>query len=257
MNFKPQLLVGLLLASSASAEDYYAPVKKELEPRARIPLPEFIMNDGVISYTLPRDLTGREIKLQLERDPSLGNEIPRIFRGNKATLACMGSNELPACVVTHKDLGLDNAEVSRFLRSKYRDPQKLKDAIDVALSFSAGNEPIGIISKRSVLPVKELPKVWSVEILMNRQGNQSLMTVANTELSLDAAQFVSAGAVWPLSAIGIDQLHIAADYMRAGRRHWMDLDVSTDKTSFEGTWGFFDAEGNPLRASGVLKGIAK
>lgn len=250
--------LGFGLAASAFAEEYYAPIKKELEPLARIPMPEYTMTDSTLNYKLPRDLTGREISIDLSRDTSIPGDLPRIFRGDKATVACMGSNDLPACVVTHKNLGIDKNEVSDFLRNKYRDPKKLMDAISVAETFSAGNEPIGIISKRTNLPFKELPKLWAVEILLNAEGNQSVSTVANVNLNLESLHFAApAAGEWPLSDLGIDENHIAADYVRANQKHWMDINVSTDKTRFEGTWGFYGSDGKPAQASGLLKGKAK
>lgn len=244
--------------NSVFAEDYYAPVKKELEALARIPLTNFQMNDQIISYSLPRDLTGDKLDVLLQRDLSIPGDTPRIYRGDKADIACMGSNDLPACVVTHKNLAINTQAARDFLKGKFRDPQKLLDAEKVLEQFASGSQPLGVISKRTDFVPPPIPKVWMVDILLNGQAVGSLSNVAKAELNLESLKFgPSTQMDWPVSDLTIDANHIAGDYVRADQKHWLDITLNTERTSFEGTWGWFDAAGNPLPAAGLLKGEMK
>ncbi len=254
---KAVLTLGCILISSMSlAEEYYAPIKKELEPFARIPMPEYKLNDESLQYTLPRDLTGRSIKIDLTRDNPGADQSPRIFTGPLATVACMGSDQLPACVVTHKDLNIKASDVSSFLTAKYKDPKKLSDALAVAETFSAGNEPQGFMSKRSLPTPNVMPTKWNVQVM--RFGKDlTVNPEATAELNMSSKELKITGE-WQgfkLAQISEETFHISATFPYYQGNRWIDLTIATDKLSFEGTWGLYDTAGKALPASGILKGL--
>lgn len=148
-------IVSLLLAlsSGAFAQDYYTPVKKELEPLARFPLTAFAMNDRALRYELPQDLTGRPIVVSMQRMYA-GLDGMRLYSGPLGTASCMGTDVLPACVIQHRNLAIDPAARNQFLNQKHVDPETRVKAQGVADSFSSGNEPIGFISRRT-LPTQQ------------------------------------------------------------------------------------------------------
>ena len=248
----------LALQSPVFAEDYYVPVRKELEPLSRLPLSEFNMSDEKITYVLPQDLTGRPIRLDLPRDLSHGEAaFPRLYKGSNATASCMGVNSLPACVITHNDLGLNKDEVNKFLDSKYKDPTKLKNAREVAGFFSSGNEPIGFISKRANLPKKDFPLVWNAQFLI--KGAQGTFTQGlNGILNLgeaDQQSFLFNGNNVKVSNLVKHGLN-ASGYINTGMKVWFDVTLNTDKNAFEGTWGEVH-DGKHMEASGIVNGTEK
>lgn len=253
---KNSLALGLLLlANIGLAEDYYAPIKKELEPLARLPMPEYTLTEDSLQYTLPRDITGRLIQVDLKRENPGPDQLPRIYKGPLASVACMGTDQLPACVVSHKNLNIQAEEVSKFLNTKYKDPQKLSDALAVAATFSAGNEPLGFMSKRSLPTTNAMPHVWNVQVL--RFGENSTVNPdAMAELNMDSQEFKIVGESqgFKLNELSEDAFHISASYAYYKDTRWIDLTIATDKLSFEGTWGLYDASGAALPASGTLKG---
>lgn len=255
---KTLLTLGCILVSSVSfAEEYYAPIKKELEPFARIPMPAYRLNDEVLEYTLPRDLTGRTIKVDLTRDnASDSSPSPRIYKGPMATVACMGSDLLPACVVTHKDLNINVTEVNDFLKTKYKDPKKLGDAINVAASFSAGNEPLGFMSKRSLPTPNIMPVKWNVQVLrFGKDLTVNPETTAQLDMGLKELKITGEWQGFKLDQISEETFHISATFPYYQGNRWIDLTVATDKLSFDGTWGIYDAAGRPQPALGILKGL--
>jgi len=275
-----RLPLGLILAfsfgmqSRAFAQDYYVPIKKELEPMARLPLSSYIMDDKKISYILPRDIVGRPLQVEAAFQDRGDNVVPRIFKGPLATIACMGDNILPACVVTHTNLNINPGEVSEHLTRKYKDPKKLGDAIAVAEQFrngppkllestpglnetSSSSDPIGVISKRSLPSPKAIPRVWKVNLTRFTEGN-SVVNGMEAKFDLIAnnfAEMVTNGRY----AVAKDVFEDAGHWSGVlefvdGERRWFDMNVSSDKTVLTGTWGFFNQQGQPLQAQGAFKG---
>lgn len=245
-------LAAMSFQAPVFAEDYYVPIKKELEPMARLPMPAFQMDNDTIKYTLPRDITGREINVELKRD-NPNESFPRLYKGPLATLSCMGDDVLPACVVTHKDLNIDRNQVSQFLAEKYRDPNRLAEAKAVSEAFISGNQPIGFISKRSNPPAKNVPAVWSVEMVENHGEGSALERRGNLVFTSDVTGRFDAegGAVFDVSQVHRDALHLAGVVNIDGIR-WFDVFVSTDKATLNGSWGRYDAEGKPIVAGTII-----
>lgn len=232
------------------AQDYYVPIKKELEPMARLPMPAFQMNDESITYTLPKDIAGRDVNVELKRE-NPGQNFPRLFSGPLATVSCMGDDTLPACVVQHKDLNIDRNQVAQFLGEKYRDPSRLAQAKAVSEAFISGNEPIGFISKRSIIPAKNAPTNWSVEMLqtnsdgsslsVERRGNLNFTSDVNGRLELEG------GGAFDVSQVNRHALHLSGVMNEDAQTvRWFDVFMSTDKATLSGTWGRYDAEGKPI-----------
>jgi hypothetical protein len=263
-----KLLLPLSIACVSSlglAEDYYVPVPKELEALARIPLPSFSMSDSSVVYKLPKELGGRDIEIRLERDLTI--DFPRIYRGDQADLACMGTNELPVCSVAHKNIGT-KAEIlaagKDFLKTKFRDPAKLLAAEKVLSSFVAtknaeesGAQPLGVISKRNPVAPPAMPAAWDLIIrpLPGRTGSMSWS--ANAFLNAEAQTIVAGRDSWRITAYTVIHDHIAGEYLRGGTRHWFDVTSDTDRKTFEGTWGYFEAGDVPGAAQGTFSAKAR
>lgn len=249
-----KLLLGLtLLSGSAFGQDYYVPVPKELEHLARLPIKDFKLDDESASYQLPKEITGRLNKITLKRDLVLGSESLRIYRGDKAELSCMGTNDLPACVVTHRNLDLNESEVNTFLREKYKDPDVFAKAAKVSIKFASEAQPLGVISKRSPDAPPPMPKSWQLNILKTDSATGLVTEDWSTHL-LDLSNSTF-GDGWKLSKISVEGNHVSAYYQRPGQMHWLDLFVSTDGKEVQGTWGFVDGNGVRSKAEGVLKTV--
>lgn len=248
------------ISASAFSEDYYVPVPKELEGFARLQLPSFKMTDTNVLYTLPKELVGSDLEVSLDRDTTI--DFPRIYRGQRADIACMGTNELPVCSVAHKNIGTKAELLSagkEFLKTKYRDPAKLVSAEKVLSSFvniknteESGAQPLGVISKRNPVTPPAMPLKWDVVIRPTPAGNGLLAWTADAVLNGDSPSIVSGADTWAITSFVVTHDHIAGDYLRSGMKHWFDVTTDTDRTVFEGTWGFYGADNLPTAAQGTF-----
>lgn len=155
--FKVMLTLLALSSSAAMAQDYYAPTDKEKEPVARFRLDEIKIKtepngNKYINYELPETLTGEknvivasEVKL-----PGLDQLPVRIFSGPNATVTCMGTDDKPGCMVTHRNLRLDANLAEVKINETYYDPELRTAAMQVVKEFQnpvehSGNQPIGVL----------------------------------------------------------------------------------------------------------------
>ncbi len=266
-------VASVAIHTSAFAEDYYVPIRKELEPMARIQLKNYLMDGNQVTYTLPVDLTGEDHPITIEAVRVGGNNfavkdveslrlLPRIYEApKKAVLSCIGSDILPACSVTHTNLNINLDEVRKFASKKYLDPKKIADAVAVAEQFSS-SEPIGFISKRALPPKQDVPKKWKVAFPALTAGQSPLLNGIEASLDFEHASFVQTqgneekgirSALYRLFEHG---QHWSGVLEFGDERRWIDAEVSTDRTVLTGTWGEIDKAGNAKTASGTFKGKA-
>ncbi len=249
------ILLALATATSAAAEDYYVPIKKELEPFARLPMNNFAMTADKVSYTLPKDIVGRDLTIEATRDLTNGDALPHIYNGPLATLSCMGGEALPACVVNHRGLGVNANEVQAFLSQKYQDPAKLADALAVAKKFAeSGNEPIGFISKRSPDVDKAFGNEWNLTFTRGAGfGNSALEYTAKIDFGANTLTGVSDAAKNAVVARTDDGAFHRSGLLRfAHETRWYDMALSTDKTVLNGTWGLV-VDGRNQPAAGAIQ----
>lgn len=156
--FQKALMAMAMSSSMVMAQDYYAPTDKEKEPVARFPLEEIriqtINGEKVIKYELPATLTGEVNRIEAKevKIPGLNN-LPnsvRVFAGDNATVTCMGTDDKPGCMVTHRNLNLDKDLAYAAINEEYFDPQLRINARSVVDEFHgpvehSGNQPIGIL----------------------------------------------------------------------------------------------------------------
>ncbi|MES2745167.1 MAG: hypothetical protein V4655_07060 [Bdellovibrionota bacterium] len=253
------------ISASGFSEDYYVPVPKELEGFARLQLPSFKMTDTNVLYTLPKELVGSDLEVSLDRDTTI--DFPRIYRGQRADIACMGTNELPVCSVAHKNIGTKAELLSagkEFLKTKYRDPAKLLSAEKVLGSFvniknteESGAQPLGVISKRNPAAPPTMPLKWDVVIRPTPGVNGLLAWTADAVLNGDSLNIVSGRDSWAITTYVVTHDHIAGDYVRGGMKHWFDVTTDTDRKVFEGTWGFYGDDNLPAAAQGTFSAKAR
>ena len=122
-------LAALGFSGIAHSQQYYAPNNRDLEPQARFTLEQLESKANVLSYTLPAELTGSDMKIvldQVEETP-----LGRIYRGDKGTAQCMGELSEQVCVVVHKDLFANEEQATRAfndaqleIEKKYKDPTR-------------------------------------------------------------------------------------------------------------------------------------
>lgn len=225
------------LLGTAQAQDYYTPVKKELEPLARFPLTSFSINDQSLSYELPRDLTGLPVRIEMLRS-TLSTDGMRLYAGERATASCMGSDLLPACVLQHRNLPIDASALNSFVDRKYADPKMRLMAKEVATSFSSGNEPIGFISRRSEQDIPKLPRVWKTSFTGNENGK--VFKTENVELifeGMSGSFRLPDGTRGDLQNLFYDGFHISGTWQTPEASGWIDFFLASDKRTFQGTWG--------------------
>lgn len=237
--------LAFLSSSLALAQDYYVPIKKELEPMARLPLEGFELNDSSFNYRLPRDITGRAIDVRLSRDSSIPGPA-RHYRGALGRASCMGTDQLPACVVQHQNLAINQGELEGFAKKKYQNPQLLAQITMVQNAFSNPNEPIGFIARRSLLKVEENLDRWTSS--MGRPGGSKQNGV---RIELKGEQGVFRFTPAPNAAEKQGQLtqvmrhgnYISGQWALDQRKGWFQWQLNSTKNEFEGSWGLIAGDG--------------
>lgn len=244
-------ILSMLLTHPLLAQDYYVPIKKELEPAARLPLESFRLDDTVLQYRLPQDITGRPLDIMLTRDT--GSTGPgRVYKGALATATCLGTDELPACVVQHKDLKINKDELAAFARKKYQDPRLLAQITAVQQVFSTPNEPIGFIARRALIKPRTDLGVWNGSMTLADGSKREQVRV---QLNGDAGLFRFSAApakkgkkaeemAGELSQVFAHGAHISGHWKLQKQNGWFQWKLNSDKSGFEGSWGLIDANGN-------------
>lgn len=226
------------------AQDYYVPIKKELEPMARLPLEAFQLDDAKLQYRLPQDITGRPIDIQLTRDTS--NSGPgRVYKGPLATASCLGTDELPACVVQHKDLKINKDELVAFAQKKYQDPRLLAQMTNVQQVFSTPNEPIGFIARRALIKARTDLGVWDSAMTLPDGGKRNKVRV---QLKGDSGLFRFTGAgkkemAGELSSVFAHGAYVSGLWSLQKEKGWFQWKLNSDKSAFEGSWGLITPQG--------------
>ncbi len=239
-----------VLSQTLLAQDYYVPIKKELEPAARLPLESFKLDDTVLQYRLPQDITGRPLDIMLTRDT--GNTGPgRVYKGALATASCLGSDELPACVVQHRDLKINKDELKAFAQKKYQDPRLLAQITVVQQVFSTPNEPIGFIAKRAVIQPRTDLGIWNSSMTMADGSKREQVRV---QLKGDAGLFrfsmpgkkgkKAEDLSGELSEVFAHGAHISGRWSLQKQKGWFQWKLNSDKSGFEGSWGLIESSGH-------------
>jgi hypothetical protein len=237
-------LFSFLSVPYAAAQDYYVPIKKELEPMARLPLEAFQLDDAKLQYRLPQDITGRPIDIQLTRDS--GSSGPgRVYKGPLATASCLGTDELPACVVQHKDLKINKDELVAFAQKKYQDPRLLAQVTVVQQVFSTPNEPIGFIARRAIIKPRSDLGVWDSAMTLPDGGKRSKVRV---QLKGDSGlfRFTAPGkkeVAGELSAVFAHGAYMSGLWSLQKEKGWFQWKLNSDKSAFDGSWGLITAQG--------------
>lgn len=244
-------LLSSMLSHPLVAQDYYVPIKKELEPLARLPLESFQLDDTKFHYRLPQDITGRPLDIQLTRDT--GSPGPaRVYKGPLATASCLGTDELPACVVQHKDLKINKGELLAFAEKKYQDPRLLAQITAVQQVFSTPNEPIGFIARRALVKPRTDLGIWDSSMTLADGSKREQVRV---QLKGDSGLYrFSTGAgkkrkakdetVGELSSIFSHGAYISGHWTLHKQKGWFQWKLNSDKSAFEGSWGLVESNGN-------------
>jgi hypothetical protein len=237
-------LFSLVSAPQLWAQDYYVPIKKELEPMARLPLESFQLDDAKLQYRLPQDITGRPIDIQLTRDSS--NIGPgRVYKGALATASCLGTDELPACVVQHKDLKINKDELIAFAQKKYQDPRLLAQITNVQQVFSTPNEPIGFIARRAIIKARSDLGVWDSGMTLPDGGKRNKVRV---QLKGDSGLFRFTGPgkkemAGELSSVFTHGAYVSGLWSLQKEKGWFQWKLNSDKSAFDGSWGLITPQG--------------
>lgn len=237
-------VLALISCPNLWAQDYYVPIKKELEPAARLPLESFVLDDAKLQYRLPQDITGRPLDIQLNRDTS--NIGPgRVYKGALATASCLGTDELPACVVQHKDLKINKDELAAFAKKKYQDPRLLAQITVVQQVFSTPNEPIGFIARRAIIKPRTDLGVWESAMTLADGSKRDKVRV---QLKGDSGLFRFTGArkkemAGELTSIFSHGAYISGLWTLEKQKGWFQWKLNSDKSAFEGSWGLVTSQG--------------
>jgi len=252
MKFALCTLAGLLaLTQQLLAQDYYVPIKKELEPLARLPLESFRLDDTVLEYRLPQDITGRPLDILMKRDTQ-GVGPGRTYKGILATATCMGTDELPACVVQHRDLKINKGELLAFAQKKYQDPKLLAQITLVQQVFSNPNEPIGFIARRAVIKPRSDLQIWNSSMSLPDGSKRDLVKV---QLKGDSGLFRFASAsgknrkgneemIGEISEVLTHGAYISGRWTLQRQKGWFQWRLNSDKSGFEGSWGLIGSDAN-------------
>jgi hypothetical protein len=232
------------------AQDYYVPIKKELEPMARLPLESFQLDDAKLQYRLPQDITGRPLDIQLTRDTN-ATAPGRIYNGPLATATCIGTDELPACVVQHKDLKIRKEELIAFAEKKYQDPRLLAQITTVQQVFSTPNEPIGFIARRALIKARADLGVWESTMTLPLGKKREAVRI---QLKGDSGLFrfpaggkKTKGAeekVGELKSVFAHGAYISGHWTLQKQKGWFQWKLNSDRSAFEGSWGLISASGH-------------
>ncbi len=240
----------LTLSESLQAQDYYVPIKKELEPAARLPLESFRLDDAVLQYRLPQDITGRPLDIMMTRERE-STGPGRVYKGVLGTATCLGTDELPACVVQHKDLKINKDELTAFARKKYQDPRLLAQITAVQQVFSSSNEPIGFIARRALIKPRTDFGVWNGSMTLADASKREQVRV---QLKGDSGLFRFSPATGKkgkkgeevageLTEVLTHGVHISGHWKLQKQNGWFQWKLNSDKSGFEGSWGLIEANG--------------
>jgi hypothetical protein len=233
--FGPQLL----------AQDYYVPIKKELEPMARLPLESFQLDDARLHYRLPQDITGRALDIELKRDT---NKIGpgRVYQGALATASCLGTDELPACVVQHKDLKINKDQLLAFAQKKYQDPRLLAQITVVQQVFSTPAEPIGFIARRALIKPRNDLGLWESTMTLadgSKREQVRIQVKGDTGIFRVAQAGKKTEMVGELTSIFAHGAYISGHLTFQKQKGWFQWKLNSDKSAFDGSWGWIPANG--------------
>ncbi len=238
------LFFSFSLSSQIFSQDYYVPIKKELEPIARLPLESFRLDESMLQYRLPQDITGRPLDIQLSRDTSATGP-GRVYKGPLGTASCLGTDELPACVVQHRDLKIDKGELLAFAQKKYQDPKLLAQIAVVQQVFSTPNEPIGFIARRAIIAVRTNLQIWTSTMSLPNGGKRDAVRVQlNGESGLFRFQ-AAAGKnqqgneekAGELTKVFTHGTSMSGHWKLDKQKGWFQWRLNSDRSGFEGTWG--------------------
>jgi len=149
----------LFLTSSAWGMTKEMPAKyevptmdQELMPYATIPMKNAVINEpesgpAMVTYTLPKELTGEELSSTFMQDESVKDLM--YFTSDKGAVSCTENWKNMSCVVQWKNLNIDRAKVNKHLSANYTG-DKLKALEQLSLKFDV--EPIGFIKGAMSMP---------------------------------------------------------------------------------------------------------
>lgn len=234
----------LAMSQQLLAQDYYVPIKKELEPLARLPLEAFRLDDTVLEYRLPQDITGRPLDILMKRDTN-GVGPGRTYKGALATATCMGTDKLPACVVQHRNLKIDKSELLAFAQRKYQDPRLLTQMSLVQEVFSNPNEPIGFIARRGLIKARSDLQIWNSfmsmpdgskrdRVKVQLQGESGVFRFASASGKSRKGTGEIVGEITEVMAHGSS---ISGRWTLQNEKGWFQWRLNSDKSGFEGSWG--------------------
>ncbi|WP_141731663.1 hypothetical protein [Oligoflexus tunisiensis] len=239
-----KVFIGLisLCSSVLFAQDYYAPTSKDKEPLARFPL-SFEVQNGVMLYTLPAELTGVPNNVRLD----LQSEVDgiRTFSGPKGTAVCMGVGDEPGCVVRHKGLQMNKELARTAILRRFEDPQLQRDALAISSEFieHSGNEPIGFLGalkRRSIKWVNAAPAGrWSTYFVNERDGGRGEVNISFVETSDGYQLTYPNGSRGDLSKVRWTAFHAAGNWAAAGSEGWFDFSFNEEINKFEGFFGSY------------------
>jgi hypothetical protein len=263
--FKMMLMVWALASTGVMAQDYYAPTDKEKEPVARFRLDEIKIKtepngEKYINYELPETLTGErnvivasEVKL-----PGLDKLPVRIFSGPNATVTCMGTDDKPGCMVTHKNLKLNPVLAEVKINETYYDPEQRSAALLVVKEFQnpvahSGNQPIGVLGGLKPRSAKaELPIAGTWISRYEIADGKQMFAKLTLEKDTLQGNFRFSSAV-PANAMDWDQKpegkisgvkyfgnRVIGRWTAGGRSGWFEFTFNNAKTRFEGFYGVGD-----------------
>jgi hypothetical protein len=217
---------------------------------ARLPLESFQLDDAKLQYRLPQDITGRPLDIQLTRDTSTAAP-GRNYHGPLATASCLGTDELPACVVQHKDLKIRKEELIAFAEKKYQDPRLLAQITLVQQVFSTPNEPIGFIARRALVKARTDLGIWDSAMTLPDGSRREAVRI---QLKGDSGLFrFPAGGkkhkgavekVGELTSVFTHGSYISGHWSLQKQKGWFQWKLNSDKSAFEGSWGLITAQGS-------------
>jgi hypothetical protein len=241
-----------LCSSVLFAQDYYAPTSKDKEPLARFPL-DFKVQNGVMLYTLPAELTGVPNNVRLEQLSNIDGI--RTFSGPKGTAVCMGEGEAPGCVVTHRGLQMNKELARAAISRRFEDPLLQRDALRIAEDFieHSGNEPIGFIGalkRRSVQWTNAAPSGrWSTFFVNEINGGRGEVNISFVETSDGYQLTYPNGSKGDLSKVRWTAFHGAGIWTAGGTEGWFDFTFNDEINKFEGFFGSYkkDSSGQTIK----------
>ncbi|MDQ3231520.1 MAG: hypothetical protein M3Q07_06830 [Pseudobdellovibrionaceae bacterium] len=238
-----KLWIGLisLCSSALFAQDYYSPTGKDKEPLARYPL-DFAVENGVMTYSLPPELTGVRNNVSLAQD-SENNGI-RTFSGREGTAVCMGEGNKAGCVVRHQNLQMNKEAARMAIVSRFADTQLQRDAMAISREFieHSGNEPIGFIGALKQRQVRwTAPSTqWSTFFVNDQKGGrENVAIIFNPKDGATSRMRFPNGDVGELIVSRWSDFHAAGTWSARNDKGWFDFTFNEKIDKFEGYWGYY------------------